>query len=185
MATAIQRTLCLKCNKERKAILKCEGCSQAFCYNHYGDHRQELNKQMENVVIICDTIRQTITEQTDKLQKHVLIQEIDKWENDSINKIRETANEARELLLKYIPEHIVKKEVQLNKLINLIKETRQKNDFIETDLNEWIEELTQLKQQIVNRENIKIRQDSISLVNKIHVDIFGKFIALLTMNEEK
>jgi hypothetical protein len=145
MATATKRTLCVKCGKE-KAILKCEGCSQDFCYNHFGDHRQELNKQMDEIEVIRDTIRQTITEQTAEPQKHALIQQIDQWESDSINKIRQTAEEARQLLLKHTAEHIAAKEVQLNKLTYLLQQSRQHNDFVEIDLSEWKEGLTQLTQ---------------------------------------
>ena len=45
--------------------------------------------------------RQTLTEQTTNPQKHSLIQQIDKWEQDSINKIQQTAEEARQLVFKH------------------------------------------------------------------------------------
>ncbi|CAF4504343.1 unnamed protein product, partial [Rotaria sp. Silwood2] len=35
--------------QKAKGISKCEGCSKIFCYNHFGDHRQELNQQLDEV----------------------------------------------------------------------------------------------------------------------------------------
>jgi len=86
--------LCVRCDKE-KAILRCGRCSQDFCYNHFVNHRQELNEQMEEI----EVIRQTLTEQSAEPRKHALIKQVDKWERDSINKIRQTADKARQLLL--------------------------------------------------------------------------------------
>ena len=178
MATANRRNLCVKCNKE-KAILNCEGCSQKFCYNHFDDHRQELNKQMDELEVIRDIIREKITEEITEPRKHAVIELIDQWEKDSINKIRQTADEARQLLQKHTAEHVAKNEVHLNKLTCLLQQGRQQNDFIETDISEWKEELTQLTQQLAKPSNIKLQQDSISLVNKIYVDIPSKLTSYI------
>ncbi|CAF2808119.1 unnamed protein product [Rotaria sp. Silwood2] len=46
--------------QKAKGISKCEGCSKIFCYNHFGDHRQELNQQLDEVEVTCDLFRQTL-----------------------------------------------------------------------------------------------------------------------------
>ena len=91
MATVPVKNLCAICYKE-KASLKCEGCSRIFCYDHVSNHRQQLDKQLDEIEITRDLLRQAITEQTAEPQKHSLIQQIDKWEHDSINKTRQTAD---------------------------------------------------------------------------------------------
>jgi hypothetical protein len=172
MATGTGRTQCATCEKEKVAY-KCEGCSQTFCYNHLGEHRQQLNKQLNEIEITRDLFQQTLTQQTTEPQKHPLIQQIDQWEHDSIQKIKQTADETRQVLFKYISEHITQLEHTSNKLTNQLKLSRQEDDIIEIDLEKWKEELQQMTEQFNKPSNITIEQSSIPLINKIHVNISG------------
>ena len=63
MATSTGRTRCFTCNKE-KATSKCAGCLKDFCYNHLGDHRQQLASQLDEIEIHRDLFRQSLNEQT-------------------------------------------------------------------------------------------------------------------------
>ena len=87
--------------------------------------------KLKLIVIFFD---KHLTEQIMITQKHPLIQQIDKWEHDSIEKIRQTAEEARQLLLQHTTEHIQQLKIKLNKLTDQLRESRQENDFFETDL---------------------------------------------------
>ena len=55
MAMAANKERCVTCGKE-KAVMKCEGCSKSFCYNHVIDHRQELSQQLDEIGVNRDTI---------------------------------------------------------------------------------------------------------------------------------
>jgi len=173
MATATGKARCISCGKE-KAVMKCGGCSQDFCFNHMTDHRQELSKQMDEIEVTRDLFRQTLTEQTSKPQKHALMQQIDQWERDSINKIRQTAEEARKLLLKHTAEQFNEMEVKLNKLTHQLRESRQENDFIETDLRQWKQQLEKLKDELGKPSKITVRDGSTPLVAKIYVSVSSK-----------
>jgi len=48
MATATNKPYCVTCGKERIAY-KCEGCLQSFCFNHLAEHRQQLDKQFDEL----------------------------------------------------------------------------------------------------------------------------------------
>ncbi len=72
MATGASKTHCVTCGKE-KATSKCSGCLQDFCYNHL-----EVNH---------DLFQPTLNEQIAKPRKHALIQQINPWEKNSMNKI--------------------------------------------------------------------------------------------------
>jgi chromosome segregation ATPase len=150
--------------------LKCGGCLQEFCFNHLADHRQELSKQLDKIEVSRDLFRQTLTEQTTDQQKHALIQQIDDWERDSIKSIQKTAEEAREKLLKHITEQIEKLEIELNTLTKQLQQSREENDFYETDLNHWNEELTRLTKELSKPPNINLQQISTALVYKLCVD---------------
>src|SRR5271156_5025034 len=99
MAMATGKAHCVTCGKE-KAAYKCEGCSQTFCIKHLNDHHQLLITQLDDVENQRNLFRQTLTEQTTNPEKYSLIQQINQWEEDSIIKIKQTADEARKLLKK-------------------------------------------------------------------------------------
>jgi hypothetical protein len=56
-------------------------------------------------------------------------------------------------------------------LTKQLQQSREENDFYETDLNRWNEELTQLTEELAKPSNIDIRQDAIPLISKISVNI--------------
>jgi hypothetical protein len=170
MAMAIERTLCVPCGKE-KAIFKCAGCSQDFCSDHVTDHRQELSKQLDEIVVNRDLFRETLTEQTVKPEEHPLMKQINAWEHDSINKIRQTADETRQIIFTLTTEYIKQLEVKLTILTNELRRARQENDFFEIDLRQWNDQLTQLKNELNGPSNIILREDSETLVTRIYVDI--------------
>jgi hypothetical protein len=91
-----------------------------------------------------------------------------------MNKIRQTADEARELLLKHADEHINKVEIKLIKLTGKLKEIREENDFNEIDLNELKQKLKELEEELSKQSNISIQQDSSSFIKKISVINFSR-----------
>jgi septal ring factor EnvC (AmiA/AmiB activator) len=170
MTTALGKNRCISCGKD-KSTLRCGGCLQEYCVNHSFDHRQELNKQLDDVEITRHLFRQTLIQQATDPEKHALIQQINDWEHDSITKIRQTAEEARQTLLKYTTGHIKQIEVDLNKLTDQLRQSREDNDFYETDIRYWNEELKRLAKELAKPSNINLRQDTTALIYKISVGI--------------
>jgi chromosome segregation ATPase len=168
---------CVKCDKSN-AILKCGGCLQDFCYNHLLEHRQELSKRLDDIEINCDLIRQSINQQSAESEEHPLMKQIDQWEQESIDKIKQTAEETRKVVLEYTNEELNKYtnqvELKLNNLTDRLKQSRNENDFLETNLNEWDKQLTQLKEELNKSSNIKIGYDSTRFITRIYVDIPSK-----------
>lgn len=169
---ATNKSHCITCNKQRSTF-RCSGCSQDFCFNHLTDHKRHLNKQLDEVELNRDLFRQTLNDRIAKPQKHVLIQEIDKWEQDSINKIRQTANETRQIIFEYTNQNIQELETKLTNLTHQLKQCRDENDFSEIDLHRWNEQLVQMTKDLVKPMNINIRQDNTQLVTKIAVDVIS------------
>jgi len=173
MATGTGKGRCITCGKEKSAV-RCEGCLQLFCYSHLTDHRQELSQQLDDIEVNRDLLRQKLTEQTTNPKKHSLIKQIDEWEDDSIRKIQQTAKECRQSLLQYTTEHIQKIEVNLAKLTDQLRHTRQENDFNEIDLQQLKQKLTQIQEELDKPSDISIQRDSASLVNKICVVVSSR-----------
>ena len=119
-AAAPTRTRCKTCEKE-KVTAKCSGCSEDFCYPHLGEHRLELSRQLDEIEVQRDLLRETMNQQTTDWQKHGLIQQVDQWESESIQKIKQTANETRQLLLTYIRGQTTRIEENFNQLTNRLR----------------------------------------------------------------
>jgi DNA repair exonuclease SbcCD ATPase subunit len=168
MAATTGKAQCILCGKERSAV-RCEGCLQFYCYTHLADHRQELNKQFDEIEVNRDQFRDTLTQQITNLEKHTSIQQIDQWKDDSIKKIEQIAEECKRLLLQHTTELITQLEVNLNKLTEELRHVRQEDDFNEIDLKQFNERLRQLAKELDQSPNISIQQDSASPINKISV----------------
>ena len=183
MASAIGKTRCATCGKGN-AILKCGGCAQDFCYNHFGDHRQQLNTRFEEIEVTRDVFRQTLSEQMATTQKNSLMQQIDHWEKESIDKIRKAAEEARQILRRHTNKHFQQVEVTLNNLTDQLRQSRGENDFVETDLHRWNKQLTQLTNEL-NHPLYSLQQDTKPLVNQIHVEIQASKYDNVTQSSSK
>lgn len=89
---------CVACKKEKVAY-PCSGCSQLFCFNHLGEHRQQLTLQLNDLEHNRNILLENLTEQKINSEKYSLIEQINQWKKDSIEKIEQTAKECVELLI--------------------------------------------------------------------------------------
>jgi DNA repair exonuclease SbcCD ATPase subunit len=169
MATFESKARCKTCNEEKRTVI-CEGCFQLFCFDHLIDHRQELNQQLDHIEMDRDLFEQALNEDTTDRQKHVLLQQIGQWEQDSIKKIQQRASECRQSVIEHINKNIHQIEAKLTKLTDQIRKIRQENDFNEIDLKEFNKQLNQLQQQQIHESsNFSIQQSSTLFVNEISV----------------
>jgi chromosome segregation ATPase len=107
-----------------------------------------------------------------------LIQKVDKWEGESINKIKQTAQQCRKRLINYTNKFLIEIENKLNGVARELKRIRQENEFNEMDLDQLKEKLTKLKEELDRPPNVSIEQESSTFINKIFVIIpfdKGKF----------
>lgn len=172
MQKNISRNHCVLCSKG-KSVFKCEGCSKDFCYNHFLNHREQLTQQLDQLEINRDLLRQQLTEEQTEPQKYAssLRHQIDKWESNSIQIIQRIAEETRQIIIKHSEEHRTQVERQLNQLTDQLRQCRQKDDFLESDLQQWKQELTKLSSQSNTLSTITVKEDLTSPVTTIVVDL--------------
>ncbi len=148
---------CVTCTKSI-GTFTCRGCQQDFCMTHAAEHRQMLSMQMdEDIIPLHDQLQQDLIQQINKSLNHPLMKEIDQWENDSIEKIRQTANNARKDLLSIIEKHKNKIKQNLDHVTEELKTARNNDHFFENHLKQWMEKLNHLSNdlktpQIINCE---------------------------------
>ena len=173
MATSEIKYQCITCQKHR-AISRCHGCSQDFCLKHFTEHQQQLSTQLDQIEQDRDLFQQTLNQTRTNPQKTLLTEQVDRWEQESIEKIKQTAQEIRQTLSIYPTENTIKR--QLEELTRQLRKSREEEDIIEGDLHKWKEELKHLTQQLNMPTNIIIQQTETSLVNKIQVQFSGRSI---------
>ena len=166
MATSSTKPICVVCNKEMRTYL-CDGCSQRFCGKHLDEHRKNLEKQFEQIEINHDELRQILNDS----RKHPLMNEINQWEIDSIDKIKQTANQCRERFINYTKWSFLHIENKLNYLGEQMKEMRDESDFNDMDLEQFQQKLNQLQEELLQPADLFIEQQSTSFLNFIFLDI--------------
>ena len=160
---------CVRCGKAKNRSFPCKGCSKMFCNKCFPSHLHELSGDLDEIVMQCDQFRQTLNEQMKDPNKHALIDKINKWERESMEKIKAVARESRQLLQQEIKKHFGSVEKELSELTNKIKGIRAEDDFNETHLKELREKLKQLECAIDKPANVSVKQDDGAFIKKISV----------------
>ncbi|CAF3508776.1 unnamed protein product, partial [Rotaria sp. Silwood2] len=154
--------------------MKCSGCSQDFCFDHIAEHRNELSEQLGQCEDQFNEVKIKIEEQKTEPQKNELMKKLDKWEIESIEKIRQMANEIRHELSSCIVEFITDLSLKFQQLTEQIIQCRKANDFSDVEIKFFNEELKRLKDILDNPSDFTIEQDSTTFINKIRLTRKGK-----------
>ena len=166
MATSIPKTICSLCDK-LKVTYSCPGCSKQFCFDDLQRHRTNVEQEFDQLQNNHDLIRQLINNLKTNPTKHPSMEQIDRWENDSINKIKEKAQQCRNKWIEYSTSFLQQKEKKLNNLVKQIKEIHQENEFNELDFNRIKGNLEKLEEQLKQPINVSIKRQSTSFINRI------------------
>ena len=130
-------------------------------------HRQELSEQLGHTEDQFNQFTIEIgRESTDPL-KHPLIERIDRWEQQSIDKIRQTAMEIRQELSGKLTNFRPNLQLQLKELTDRLIECRKENDFLDTDIQSYNEELHRLKTMLSNPLSLHLRHTRVALITGI------------------
>lgn len=151
-----------------------ENNQSIICANNLKDQYEELDE----IEVNCDDFQEILGEQINDPHKHLLIQQIDQWERDSIKKIQQTANEYRHRLFEHIIRHINQIEINLNKLNDQIKDSHQEKNFKEINL----EKLKKLSDQLDKIPNVSIENSSESLINKNSIIVPSRKYIFISQN---
>lgn len=170
MATTSTKTICVYCNKE-KLTYPCQGCSKNYCLDHLNEHRTDLNKLLGDIENQHDQFRQELNDQKSNPSKHPLMQKINRWENDSVAKIKQTAEQCRVKLNACMNRFFLDMEKNWTHSTEQIKEMRQGNDFNEIDLNYLTQRLQKLQEELAQPACVYFERPSTVFINKISVQI--------------
>ena len=137
-------------------VFSCRGCSENFCLRHTGVHREELQKTMDEILQHYEQFRRNLQGQNLEQNQEVLLEQINRWEEQSLEKIRQLAKETRQQLLRIVREQNDNLNEQLVRLKEQIDLTRQDGGFYENDLKIWSNRLQQLQRDFIEQQTIRI-----------------------------
>lgn len=174
MATSIVKQLCATCNIQR-GIFKCDGCSNMFCSMHTVQHRQAITQGLVDVEEIRDSVQTILTEQANDPQVKAkslcdkLTKIVNDWEEQSIQKIRQVAEEVRSNVVQKTTGRLNQMQLRLQQLSDELQQSRRNDDFIEPDLNAWKGKLNQLKDELIKSPKVVVREDYTKLIPNLGV----------------
>ena len=149
-----------------------------FCLQHTTNHRKDVIERLEEVEDTRVVVEMILTQQLAESRKveedlkDELLTTIDAWEQESIAKIKSRAEVTRNEVLKHTAGRLDNKKIELEQLTDELQQSRQTNDFIETDLRTWSDKLNRWKDEIVNPPKVVVRQESTALVTQIRVNVY-------------
>ena len=166
--SSAMKSPCATCSKPI-GIVRCEGCQKLFCHADLNDHRSELFNQLDALSNEHNVFQQTLKQTETDLRTHALIQRIDIWEKESKQKIREVAKEARQKVLMHATANTKEILTRFKEMVDNLQQAQKENIFDERDLNQWTEQLKQLKENFVSPSSITVEEEPGTFIAKMQV----------------
>ncbi|CAF1209390.1 unnamed protein product [Adineta steineri] len=162
------KTQCFTCNKDKITYL-CDGCFKNFCLMDLTKHRQILNEELHYIINDYDQFKQIFREQKPSLHDLSLIDQIDEWEINEINKIKQKAKDYRETVIKSSQIFLNNIEMKFSDLNGQLKQFHNENEFNEINLNYLRNELIKIREEYNNPPTTFIQPDSLPFTDEIPV----------------
>ncbi|CAF1500332.1 unnamed protein product, partial [Adineta steineri] len=167
MATGSNIT-CFTCNKV-ETTFPCKGCSKEFCSVHLHEHEQKLNVELRDIIDHHYIYEQRTREQKTNPYNHPLIDDINKWEKNSVEIIHQKAKECKDMVIEYLSTFFDDIETKLKDLKEQIHQVQIENEFNENRLNYLKRQLILINRELNNPSTVSIEQDSKSFINEISI----------------
>lgn len=184
----INRSLCSICGKV-PSLSYCVGCKRVFCTDHAEQHRLELSALLDKIIHDHGQCKQTIIQYTEESNSHPLIKQINEWEIQSIEKIHQVAIDARKQVVNAFGQFASNAITTIKNLTDELTKAQDENNFIETDIRQWMDTLVQIKKELDKPPTINIQKgtNDISFISKIIVnvsEIFDKSAGRILIKDE-
>lgn len=144
MESATVKKSCATCNKSGD-VFTCRGCRQAFCAKHVDEHREKLTKEVENLAEEYELLQQEINREN---EAQLLISLVNTWEQESLAKITQAAEVARTNLQEWIDRNSIEIKIPFERITNEVRACQQAEDYTETDLKRWIQQLEEFRNKM-------------------------------------
>ncbi|CAF1224227.1 unnamed protein product [Adineta ricciae] len=151
---------CSQCDNQM-GIFTCHGCCKAFCPQHAVEHRAPLKVRLDNIIVENQKLDTHIETEKHSDEYIKLKQEIDDWEEKSIEKIKQAAAEARQKLSDIDSGYGNSQIRRINDcrevLTARLKKAEANDDYHEQHLTYWEQFLEDLRQNYIRLQSNFVR----------------------------
>jgi hypothetical protein len=155
MSSATIKKSCATCRKSGD-VFTCRGCRLAFCAKHVDEHREKLSRDVENLAEEHELLRREINREN---EAELLLATVDIWEKQSITKISLAAETARTDLRQWIDRNNLEVKIPFERITNELRACQQADDYTETDLKRWIQQLEEYRNKMEKLPMIDMMDD--------------------------
>ncbi len=142
MATSKQ---CSACNKN-SGTMYCTGCDKYFCVKDFKVHREKMYPEMDKIIEERNRLQNEINiKEQHNVQKTPLIEQINKWENSTIAKVKQVAAQVRQQAYELLNAKRVKINTEFNSFSKELADLKESENYVETDLKRLNQMISQLK----------------------------------------
>ena len=152
---------------------------------------EKFLKQINKLYTYHNQLRQLIIDDTKHFSEHSLMKKITKWENESISKIHQTANDLRQQLKQVYTKHTIQLSKSFTKLSHDLNQARFEKHLLENDLNNWMNKLQELKIEFQHPRTINIHEEKYPnafinpiKISQISLDTFHQSIGDINANNQ-
>jgi chromosome segregation ATPase len=145
MASSNQCSVC----KKAAGTCICVGCKAYFCGADFKDHRGGLLNEFDGLSEDSYNLQDKINKTNEENElDSPLFSRIDEWQQTTIEKVKQAAEEARKEVIKLMNSKRVELTNQFETLSEELKELRNTEGFVEQDLTRLKQTIHQLNEQL-------------------------------------
>ncbi|CAF1189663.1 unnamed protein product [Didymodactylos carnosus] len=140
-----------KCKQCEQGVFNCTGCKSVFCKKHFIEHRQQLSIEFDHIIYDHDLLRQQILEPSlahSSDTRTRALNKIDAREADTIQRISNAAEQARQKVHLLVDATIDDVKRQFQKVSTEVRTAKEEENYVESTLDHWRQQLAQMKDQL-------------------------------------
>ena len=155
--------LCSDQTMKNLCVANCIGCQNVFCVSHLVQHRRDLLKEFDELAKQRkDLIEQSLTQ----LNVNQHLENIDRWEYETIELVHQHAKIVKEKILSIFSERKFELKQHYETFEKEVVDKRNSDEFTERDLEKLLEQSKHLDQEI-QKINKTLYQISTNELNQI------------------
>jgi chromosome segregation ATPase len=139
---------CSICSKELGQMY-CTGCDKYFCWKDFKTHREGIFTEMEKIIEERNHLQDEINNvpQSNDHQSP-LIEQIDKWRDITIEKVKQVAAQARQQAIHIMNHKMMKISTEFRNFSEELARLKESENYVEHDLTRLNQMINQFKQEL-------------------------------------
>lgn len=175
MATCVTNA-CVRCAKVKRTF-ECRGCLKQFCLDHMAEHQNELRRQLIEIKAQYVQLQNDLEKRREHEEKCTSSNETDEYKCESVDNNHDMIPENHQRLRLHIFSWLDDLNEQLTQVVKQLTKCSQEDDFLDTEIQYFSNELKRLKELLQNGINHKAECMSKSSANPSQCDSQSKFFS--------